>query len=215
MLIISIPPSVILLTLLLSFLVMLGSKWDMVVEKTSANEVKVSVNSQDGDDDSESDSSDDGGGSSKYDSADFQSSLKSFQMSESKRKRLRELEANELECGKRPRKSGMSIQQQVEHYRNKLLQKEFEKDEDKNERLTSKPKDRSKDDRRDRDRSKRSEEGVRRRGRSRDPDDHARKSRSISPLKQDKVSQMVQAFPITISRPEDQEVQVAVATSLP
>ncbi|KAK1882362.1 U2 snRNP-associated SURP motif-containing protein [Dissostichus eleginoides] len=150
--------------------VMLGSKWDMVVEKTSANEVKVSVNSQDGDDDSESDSSDDGGGSSKYDSADFQSSLKSFQMSESKRKRLRELEVkvmkiqDELECGKRPRKSGMSIQQQVEHYRNKLLQKEFEKDEDKNERLTSKPKDRSKDDRRDRDRSKRSEEGVRRRG---------------------------------------------------
>ncbi|KAJ4932875.1 hypothetical protein JOQ06_029714, partial [Pogonophryne albipinna] len=61
---------------------------------------------------------------------------------------------------------------------------EFEKDEDKNERLTSKPKDRSKDDRRDRDRSKRSVEGVRRRGRSRDPDDHARKSRSISPLKQ-------------------------------
>ena len=53
-----------------------------------------SVNSQDGDDDSESDSSDDGGGSSKYDSADFQSSLKSFQMSESKRKRLRELEAS-------------------------------------------------------------------------------------------------------------------------
>ncbi|XP_034055989.1 U2 snRNP-associated SURP motif-containing protein [Gymnodraco acuticeps] len=169
--------------------VMLGSKWDMVVEKTSANEVKVSANSQDGDDDSESDSSDDGGGSSKYDNAYFQSSLKSFQMSESKRKRLRELEVkvmkiqDELECGKRQRKSGMSIQQQVEHYRNKLLQKEFEKDEDKNERLTSKPKDRSKDDRRDRDRSKRSVEGVRRRGRSRDPDDHARKSRSISPLK--------------------------------
>lgn len=30
---------------------------------------------------------------------------------------------DELESGKRPRKSGMSIQQQVEHYRNKLLQK--------------------------------------------------------------------------------------------
>lgn len=30
---------------------------------------------------------------------------------------------DELESGKRPRKSGMSLQQQVEHYRNKLLQK--------------------------------------------------------------------------------------------
>lgn len=30
---------------------------------------------------------------------------------------------DELESGKRQRKSGMSLQQQVEHYRNKLLQK--------------------------------------------------------------------------------------------
>lgn len=30
---------------------------------------------------------------------------------------------DELESGKRPKKSEMSIQQQVEHYRNKLLQK--------------------------------------------------------------------------------------------
>lgn len=30
---------------------------------------------------------------------------------------------DELESGKRQRKSGMSIQQQVAHYRNKLLQK--------------------------------------------------------------------------------------------
>uniref|UniRef100_A0A8C9ZFD1 Zgc:163098 n=1 Tax=Sander lucioperca TaxID=283035 RepID=A0A8C9ZFD1_SANLU len=137
-----------------------------------------------------SDSSEDSGSSSKCDSADFQSSLRSFQMSESKRKRLRELEVkvmkiqDELESGKRPRKTGMSIQQQVEHYRNKLLQKEFKKDEEKNERLTSKSKDKSKDDRRDKDRSKRSEDGVRRRGWSRDPDDQIRKSRSISPLKQ-------------------------------
>lgn len=53
-----------------------------------------SVNSQDGDEDSESDSSDDSCGSSRYNSADFQSSLKSFQMSETKRKKLRELEAS-------------------------------------------------------------------------------------------------------------------------
>uniref|UniRef100_A0A4W5KE82 Zgc:163098 n=1 Tax=Hucho hucho TaxID=62062 RepID=A0A4W5KE82_9TELE len=66
---------------------------------------------------------------SKYDSADFKSSLSSFEMSESKRSRLRELEVkvmqfqDELETGKRPRKSGMNMQKQVEHYRNKLLQK--------------------------------------------------------------------------------------------
>uniref|UniRef100_A0A4W6CGS0 Zgc:163098 n=1 Tax=Lates calcarifer TaxID=8187 RepID=A0A4W6CGS0_LATCA len=153
-----------------------------------------SVNSQDGDEDSESDSSDDSCTSSKYDSADFQSSLRSFQMSESKRKRLRELEVkvmkiqDELESGKRPRKSGMSIQQQVEHYRNKLLQKvgywTFEKDEEKNERSTSKSKDRSKEDRRDKERSKKSEDGDRRKGQSRDRDDQTRKSRSISPLRQ-------------------------------
>ncbi|KAA8587032.1 hypothetical protein FQN60_000868 [Etheostoma spectabile] len=199
------------------------SKWDMVVEHNSEDKVNVSVNSQDGVEDSDSDSSEDSGSSSKCDSADFQSSLTSFQMSESKRKRLRELEASvkvmkiqdELESGKRPRKTGMSIQQQVEHYRNKLQQKEFKKDEEKNERLTSKSKDKSKEDRRDKDRSKRSEDGARRRGWSRDPDDQTRKSRSLSPLKQDKVSQMVEAFPITVSRPEGREVQVTVAASLP
>lgn len=53
-----------------------------------------SVNSQAGDEDSQSDSSDDSCSLSKYDSADFQSSLRSFQMSDSKRKRLRELEAS-------------------------------------------------------------------------------------------------------------------------
>uniref|UniRef100_UPI0037E893E6 U2 snRNP-associated SURP motif-containing protein isoform X1 n=1 Tax=Semicossyphus pulcher TaxID=241346 RepID=UPI0037E893E6 len=165
------------------------SKWDMVVERDGEDEVNVSSNSQDGNKDSESDSSDDSSSSPKYDSADFQSSLRSFQMSESKRKRLRELEVkvmkiqDELESGKRPKKSGMSIQQQVEHYRNKLLQREFEKDEEKNDRLTSKSKDKSKDDRRDKERSKRSEDGDRRRGRSRDPDDQTAKSKSTSPLK--------------------------------
>lgn len=54
-----------------------------------------STNSQDGDEDSESNSSDASCSSpSKYNSADFQSSLRGFEMSESKRKRLRELEAS-------------------------------------------------------------------------------------------------------------------------
>lgn len=55
---------------------------------------RKSINSQDGDDDSESDSSDSSCSPSKSDSADFQSSLRRFEMSESKRKRLRELEAS-------------------------------------------------------------------------------------------------------------------------
>ncbi|XP_008274434.1 U2 snRNP-associated SURP motif-containing protein [Stegastes partitus] len=160
------------------------SKWDTVVEQDSEDEVNVSCNSQDGDEDSESDSSADSCNSSNYDSAVFQSSLRSFQMSESKRKRLRELEVkvmkiqDELESGKRQRKSGMSIQQQVEHYRNKLLQKEFQKDEEKNERSVSKSKDRSKDDRRNKERNK---DGDRRR--SSNSGDQPRKSRSISPSK--------------------------------
>ncbi|XP_040005796.1 U2 snRNP-associated SURP motif-containing protein isoform X2 [Xiphias gladius] len=128
------------------------SKWDTVAEQNSEDEVNVSVHSQDGYEDSESESSDDSCSSSKYDSADFQSSLRSFQMSASKRKKLRELE-------------------------------EFEKDEEKNERSTSKSKDRSKEDRKDRERSKRSEDGDRKQGRSRDSDDQPRKSRSISPLR--------------------------------
>uniref|UniRef100_A0A3Q4IAW9 Zgc:163098 n=1 Tax=Neolamprologus brichardi TaxID=32507 RepID=A0A3Q4IAW9_NEOBR len=167
-----------------------------------------SGNSQD--EDSESDSSADSSSLSNYDSAVFQSSLRSFQMSESKRKRLRELEVkvmkiqDELESGKRPRKSGMSLQQQVEHYRNKLLQKEFEKDEEKNERSTSKSKERSKDDRRSKERSRKNDDGDRRRSndpghqyvicsvlfrspkrskrsRSPSPDHKAGKSRSRSP----------------------------------
>uniref|UniRef100_A0A8C5D6R4 Zgc:163098 n=1 Tax=Gadus morhua TaxID=8049 RepID=A0A8C5D6R4_GADMO len=77
---------------------------------------------------SESESSD-GSSPSKYDSADFENSLRTFQMSEGKRKRLREIEVkvmrvqDELESGQRSRRSGMSLQQQVGHYRRKLLQK--------------------------------------------------------------------------------------------
>ncbi|TNN41076.1 U2 snRNP-associated SURP motif-containing protein [Liparis tanakae] len=152
--------------------------------KLTARSSSTGVNSKD--EDSQSDSSDSSSRSSKYESADFQSSLKSFQMSEGKRKRLRELEVkvmrtqDELEAGKRPRKSGMSLHQQVAHYRNKLLQKEFEKDEDKSEK---KSKEKAKDERRDKDRSKRSDDGARRRGRSREPEERGRRSRSVSPSK--------------------------------
>uniref|UniRef100_A0A8C7PX45 Zgc:163098 n=1 Tax=Oncorhynchus mykiss TaxID=8022 RepID=A0A8C7PX45_ONCMY len=143
---------------------------------------------------SEGDSSDDDS-PSKYDSADFKSSLSSFEMSESKRSRLRELEVkvmqfqDELETGKRPRKSGMNMQKQVEHYRNKLLQK-------KKERSTPKSKDRSKkEERRDKteesskgrekEKSKRSQDRDRSRdrGRSRDTEERTQKYRGHSPSK--------------------------------
>uniref|UniRef100_A0A8C8A6U7 Zgc:163098 n=1 Tax=Oryzias sinensis TaxID=183150 RepID=A0A8C8A6U7_9TELE len=81
--------------------------------------VPCDSNSQDENEGSESDSSADSCSSPNYDSAVFQSSLRSFQMSESKRKKLRELEVkvmkiqDELESGKRQRKPGISIQKQL------------------------------------------------------------------------------------------------------
>ncbi|XP_029029376.1 U2 snRNP-associated SURP motif-containing protein [Betta splendens] len=159
------------------------SKWDTVAERDRDNAAKVSVNSQDGGDNLESYSSDDS--CTKFDSADFH---RSFQISESRRKRLRELEVqvmkiqDELESGKRPSRPGMSIQQQVELYRSKLLQKEFEIDEAKNEK-TLKSKDRSKENHRNKERSKRSEDGEKGRGGSRDSDDQTRNSKSISPYR--------------------------------
>lgn len=54
-----------------------------------------SCNFQDEDDGSESDSSADFSSAPNYDSAVFQSSLKTFQMTESKRKKLRELEVRD------------------------------------------------------------------------------------------------------------------------
>uniref|UniRef100_A0A8C7HU68 Zgc:163098 n=1 Tax=Oncorhynchus kisutch TaxID=8019 RepID=A0A8C7HU68_ONCKI len=169
------------------------SKWERVDDAEALPQ---------GDGESEGDSSDDDS-PSKYDSADFKSSLSSFEMSESKRSRLRELEVkvmqfqDELETGKRPRKSGMNMQKQVEHYRNKLLQKEFDKDDqEKKERSTPKSKDRSKkEERRDKteesskgrekEKSKRSQDRDRSRdrGRSRDTEERTQKYRGHSPSK--------------------------------
>ncbi|XP_041419321.1 U2 snRNP-associated SURP motif-containing protein isoform X2 [Xenopus laevis] len=61
-------------------------------------------------------------------------SMKYSEMSEEKRAKLREIELkvmkfqDEIESGKRPKKPGQSIQEQVEHYRDKLLQREREKE---------------------------------------------------------------------------------------
>uniref|UniRef100_A0A3Q3VVQ2 U2 snRNP-associated SURP motif-containing protein n=1 Tax=Mola mola TaxID=94237 RepID=A0A3Q3VVQ2_MOLML len=62
------------------------------------------------------------------DDSDIKSKMS--EMNEEKRSKLREIEVkvmkfqDELESGKRPKKHGQSIQEQVEHYRDKLLLKE-------------------------------------------------------------------------------------------
>ncbi|XP_032432798.1 U2 snRNP-associated SURP motif-containing protein isoform X1 [Xiphophorus hellerii] len=153
------------------------SKWDTLGEQDDEKKAHISCNSQDEDEDSESDSSGDSCRSPNYEGAVFP------HMSESKRKRLREVEVkvmklqDELESGKRQKKSGMSIQQQVETYRKKLLQKEFHKDEEKTER--SKSKDGQREERRHKERSKKNEDGDRRL--SSKLGEKLRKSRSISP----------------------------------
>ncbi|XP_038821059.1 U2 snRNP-associated SURP motif-containing protein-like isoform X2 [Salvelinus namaycush] len=174
------------------------SKWDTLGERDLGDDLNASANIKGGDGKSEGDSSDDDS-PSKYDNADFKSSLSSFEMSESKRSRLRELEVkvmkfqDELESGKKPRKSGLNMQKQVAHYRNKLLQEEFDKDDkEKRERSIPKSKERSKKDERrdkaeetskgrDKEKSKRSQD--RDRGRSRDTEERTHKYRGHSPAK--------------------------------
>ncbi|CAL8276617.1 unnamed protein product [Arctogadus glacialis] len=162
------------------------SKWDAVVGPAGDEEdlaVRSSRLEKGGH--SESDSSD-GSSPSKYDSADFENSLRTFQMSEGKRKRLREIEVkvmrvqDELESGQRSRRSGMSLQQQVGHYRRKLLQKEFDNEEEQSESSSSSKSNRPREERRDKEKSKRSDHRGGR-ARSSDSDDTAQTHRSVSP----------------------------------
>uniref|UniRef100_A0AAZ3RRN6 U2 snRNP-associated SURP motif-containing protein n=1 Tax=Oncorhynchus tshawytscha TaxID=74940 RepID=A0AAZ3RRN6_ONCTS len=153
-----------------------------------------SANIKGGDGKSEDDSSDDDS-PSKYDNADFKSSLSSFEMSESKRSRLRELEVkvmkfqDELESGKKPRKSGLNMQKQVAHYRNKLLQKRSipkSKERSKKDERRDKAEETSKG--RDKEKSKRKERTQKHRGhspakiKSKSPK-KSKRSRSPSPVR--------------------------------
>ncbi len=71
-----------------------------------------------------------------YDDSDSDSDSNSREFDDERRTRLRELElkvveyADELESGQRSLKSGMSIGQQIEHYRKKLLKKVDRQDSD-------------------------------------------------------------------------------------
>ncbi|XP_035382746.1 U2 snRNP-associated SURP motif-containing protein isoform X2 [Electrophorus electricus] len=195
------------------------SKWERVDDvepsaKTDSEDERSDGDGKENEADSDDDSSsDDASSPSRYEGAEFKSSLRNFEMSENKRTRLRELEVkvmkfqDELESGKRQRKSSMSLQQQIQHYRNKLLQKEFDKDdEEKKDRSTSKQKDHLKKDERrdrgedrskgrerekdrerekerDRERSKKNDEQEKSRGRSRDEEERRERTRSRSPRK--------------------------------
>ncbi|XP_041119200.1 U2 snRNP-associated SURP motif-containing protein-like isoform X2 [Polyodon spathula] len=85
----------------------------------------------------------------KDESSESKPFTKFSEMSEEKRAKLREIELkvikfqDELESGKRPKKSGQSIQEQAEHYRDKLLQKEKEKEMEREKERDKKDKEKS------------------------------------------------------------------------
>ncbi|XP_042194940.1 U2 snRNP-associated SURP motif-containing protein isoform X2 [Callorhinchus milii] len=87
--------------------------------------------------------------------------LKYSEMSEEKRAKLREIELkvmkfqDEIESGKRPKKAGQNIQDQVEHYRDKLLQREKEKEMERERERDKKDKDIIKSEARVKDRKER------------------------------------------------------------
>ncbi|KPP71068.1 U2 snRNP-associated SURP motif-containing protein-like [Scleropages formosus] len=121
-------------------------------------------------------------------------SAKYSEMSEEKRAKLREIELkvmkfqDELESGKRPKKSGQSIQEQVEHYRDKLLQreKEIEREREKEKEKDKKEKEktdvRSKDKKEKEDSPTSKKEKKRRHSASPSPTrSSGRRARSPSP----------------------------------
>ncbi|KAJ1090513.1 hypothetical protein NDU88_003645 [Pleurodeles waltl] len=120
------------------------SKWELFDQHEESEEEEIQKQKEESQDDEDDDDSQ----SSKSDEQDCsiplkedlnetKSYIKFTEMIEEKRAKLREIELkvmkfqDELESGKRPKKSGLSMQEQVEHYRDKLLQREKEKELEK------------------------------------------------------------------------------------
>uniref|UniRef100_A0A7N6B8F1 U2 snRNP-associated SURP motif-containing protein n=1 Tax=Anabas testudineus TaxID=64144 RepID=A0A7N6B8F1_ANATE len=110
------------------------SKWEAVDEsELEAQGETLRWNEEDSDDDDRSPCSEDIQSYSNPIREDSDIKSKMSEMNEEKRSKLREIEVkvmkfqDELESGKRPKKPGQSIQEQVEHYRDKLLQKVINK----------------------------------------------------------------------------------------
>ncbi|PWA18181.1 hypothetical protein CCH79_00004130 [Gambusia affinis] len=105
------------------------SKWEIFEQPEESKKGEA-----DSDDDDRSPRSEDNRSYSNPIRDDSDMKAKMSEMNEEKRTKLREIEVkvmkfqDELESGKRPKKAGQSIQEQVEHYRDKLLQKEKEKE---------------------------------------------------------------------------------------
>ncbi|XP_073435211.1 U2 snRNP-associated SURP motif-containing protein isoform X4 [Dendrobates tinctorius] len=114
------------------------SKWEMFDQHDESDEEENQNQEEDSEDedDTQSSKSEDQHYYSNpiRDDMSDSKSMKYYEMSEEKRAKLREIELkvmkfqDEIESGKRPKKSGHSIQEQVEHYRDKLLQREREKE---------------------------------------------------------------------------------------
>ncbi|KAJ8278025.1 hypothetical protein GJAV_G00082950 [Gymnothorax javanicus] len=119
--------------------------------------------------------------------------VKHSEMNEEKRTKLREIEVkvmkfqDELESGKRPKKSGQSLQEQVQHYRDKLLQKEKEKEKlekEKEKEKIEKEKEREKEKKeKEREKEKKDKEKTEVRSKEKDKEDSTptRKDRCQSP----------------------------------
>ncbi|XP_078403471.1 U2 snRNP-associated SURP motif-containing protein-like isoform X1 [Cetorhinus maximus] len=189
------------------------SKWDLLDHPGSVEKIEIKEEIKEESEEEEDDGIESEESLGQKEEPCDSKSQKMLEMSEEKRAKLREIELkvmkfqDELESGKRTKKSGMTFQQQVEHYRSKLLQKEKEKDQDKElekevgdpERIKdiSKEKDKKEKERteersKDRDRDKvkikekdknkmKNKEKERSKDRARTKEKHKEKGNSLSP----------------------------------
>ncbi|XP_019897503.1 U2 snRNP-associated SURP motif-containing protein isoform X2 [Esox lucius] len=138
------------------------SKWE-IFEQPEEEEKKK--DEDDSDEDTKSSRSEEPQSFSNPFRDESDSKAKLSEINEDRRSKLREIEVkvmkfqDELESGKRPKKSGQSIQEQVEHYRDKLLQKEkekekLEKEKEKEKKEKEKSDTRSKDVKKEKEKEK-------------------------------------------------------------
>uniref|UniRef100_A0A4W3HCY0 U2 snRNP-associated SURP domain containing n=1 Tax=Callorhinchus milii TaxID=7868 RepID=A0A4W3HCY0_CALMI len=141
------------------------SKWELFDQPTESEEEEQDVQLKESDEDDDDDNS--RSEEQYYFSNPMKEEpmesrpLKYSEMSEEKRAKLREIELkvmkfqDEIESGKRPKKAGQNIQDQVEHYRDKLLQREKEKEMERERERDKKDKDIIKSEARVKDRKER------------------------------------------------------------
>ncbi|XP_049858071.1 U2 snRNP-associated SURP motif-containing protein [Schistocerca gregaria] len=182
---------------------MTTSKWDMLEQTEPPEHQEISEDqgeSPGGGDDSQE------GDYSNYESRD---------LNEERRARLREIELkavqyqDELECGQRSLKSGWTIQQQVEHYRRKLLRKaekgEKERQTERDEREADKdvqevPVERERERQTSSDRRRRENRSERSNRRSSSPDENYYHRETSSSRSKSKRSRSSSDSPVATKR---------------